>query len=188
MRAGGFTLIRAWIPAFAGMAGTGGMRGSRLRRGATEGGLIPGPIWPWLASFTPTVEAGNEANQGLVWHSAHSYAVGQPALVVALVGLVGVGRSGETFNSVAFGCISSHFPNPHPNPLPEGEGICMGDRDARFPPSRERRGPWRDEVCGHCSNQRGYGAMGSCRGFGDGTTSRTLNSYERTPANQLRGV
>ena len=53
------------------------------------------PVWPRLAL-------------------RHSYAVGQPALVVALVGLVGVGRSGETFNSVAFGCISSHFPNPHP--------------------------------------------------------------------------
>ena len=31
--------------------------------------------------------------------------------------------------------------HPHPNPLPEGEGIIHRGRDARFPPARERRGP-----------------------------------------------
>ena len=36
----------------------------------------------------------------------------------------GVAKSGETFNSVPFGSISFHsFPNPHPCPLPEGEGV-----------------------------------------------------------------
>ena len=36
---------------------------------------------------------------------------------------------------VAFRCFSRP-PNPHPDPLPEGEGIIQGDRIARFPPSR----------------------------------------------------
>ena len=48
------------------------------------------------------------------------------------------------------------------------DGACAGDGGG---------GAWRDEVCGHCSNQRGYGVRGNCRWFGDGTTSRTLNSY-----------
>ena len=32
------------------------------RLAGNDGGLNLGPIWPWLASFTPTVAAGNEAN------------------------------------------------------------------------------------------------------------------------------
>ena len=103
----GSTLILAWIPAFAGMTGTE-MRGSRLRRGATEGGLIPGPIWPWLASFTPTVEAGNGATLasfGTPVTRRHWASVASLWLCLASSG---VARSGETFNSVAFGCISLH--------------------------------------------------------------------------------
>ena len=38
-------------------------------------------------------------------------------------GRSGVRRSGESFNSVAFGCFPLH---PHPDPLPEGEGIIQG--------------------------------------------------------------
>ena len=64
----------------------------------------------------------------------------------------GVARSGETFNSVAFGCISLHsFPNPHPRPLPEGKGIT----------------PRVNDVWEQCSNQRGHGVRGSCRWFGE---------------------
>ena len=144
-------------------------RGSRLRGGRRRGG----EHWPDLALFTPSREVENEAGvASFGTPSTRTRWAGWPWLWPWLASS-GVARSGETFNSVAFGCISSHFPNPHPNPLPEGEGICR---------------PWRDEVYGHCSNQRGYGVSGSCRWFGDGATSRTLNSYGRTPANQLRGV
>ena len=81
---------------------------ARERRG---GGVSTGPNWPCLALFTPSREAEN----GAVWHSVVSFGtpptrtlVGQPALVVALFGLVGVGRSGETFNSVPFRSVSFH--------------------------------------------------------------------------------
>ena len=109
MRAGGFTLIRAWIPAFAGMTGTGD-RDARFppTQGATEGGLIPGPIWPCLASFTPTVEAGNEATVASFGPPVTRRHWASVASLWLCLASSGVARSGETFNSVAFGCISLH--------------------------------------------------------------------------------
>ena len=110
------------------------MRGSRLRRerrslsqGSDGWGLIPGPIWPCLASFTPTVEAGNGATVAsfgppLTRRHRASWLWLRPWLASS-----GVARRGETFKSVAFGCISLHS-------LSSTRG-----RDARFPPSRERR-------------------------------------------------
>ena len=47
-----------------------------------------------------------------------------------------VAGSGETFNSVAFSCISPAYPpNPHPDPLPEGEGMAyrVPDRGREVP-------------------------------------------------------
>ena len=54
--------------------------------GTTEGGLNLGPIWPWLASFTPTGEAGNGAGvasvgtplTGTHWASVTSAGLGWP--------------------------------------------------------------------------------------------------------------
>ena len=95
--------------------GEGMMPSARERRG----GVNPGPIWPCLASFTPNGEAENEATvasfgtpltgpAGPGWPRtrwAHrAFLWSRPWLASS-----GVARSGETFNSVAFGCISSHF-------------------------------------------------------------------------------
>ena len=95
-----------------------GMRGSRLH--GNDGGVNPGLIWPCLALFTPTVEAENEAGVASFGPPVtRRHWASWPWLASS-----GVAVSGETFNSVAFGCISSHSsPNPHPGPLPEGEGV-----------------------------------------------------------------
>ena len=112
-------------------------------------------------------------SRALVWHSVHSYAVGQPALVVALVGLVGVGRSGETFNSVAFGCISSHFPNPHPN-------LSQRARE-----SLRLRG---NDGCEQCSNQRGYGVVNNAANRIQGPfLEQTNEDWRATAAVNLDG-
>ena len=52
----------------------------------------------------------------------------------------GVAKLLIQLHSVAFGCIA-YPPNPHPDPLPEGEGTCRtGGRGCEVPPrSRERR-------------------------------------------------
>ena len=155
------------------------MRGSRLRRerrslrGSDEMELR-GSIWPCSASFTPNGEAENEATvvslgPPLTRTRRASVASWWPWLASS-----GVARSGETFNSVAFGCISFHSyrlrgpggsgmrgsrlrgndetphtrPNPHPGPLPEGEGI--------------------NDVCNQCRGWRCDGTMGSCRHVGVG--------------------
>ena len=122
-----------------------GMRGSRLRgnttgrnlfrvdeanaRGfpparGTAAGVSTGPIWPDLALFTPNGEGENEA--GVV-------SFGSPLTRTRCASMrprwsrlasPGVGGSDETFNSVSFSLIQSHsFPNPHPSPLPESEGV-----------------------------------------------------------------
>ena len=114
-----------------GSAGAG-MRGSRLHGNPScwpydphhnrrqTGGVNPGPIWPCLALFTPTVEVGMRPP----W----------PWLASS-----GVARSDETFKTVSFGLIPSHSSRrpglgvqPHP--------CIQGTGDASFPPSRERRG------------------------------------------------
>ena len=79
-----------------------------LSQGSDGWGLIPGPIWPCLASFTPTVEAGNGATVAsfgppLTRRHWASWLWLRPWLASS-----GVARRGETFKSVAFGCISLH--------------------------------------------------------------------------------
>ena len=117
-----------------------------------EGGVNPGPIWPCLALFTPTVEAGNEATVASFGTPfTRTRWASWPRLWPWLASS-GVARSGETFNSVAFGCISLHsFPNPHPALSERERGLRLRVND----------------VWEQCSNQRGYGVRGSCRWFGE---------------------
>ena len=65
-------------------------------------GLNPGPIWPCLASFTPTVEAGN----GTTVASSGTPLTRTRWASWPWLASLRVARSDETFNSVAFGCIS----------------------------------------------------------------------------------
>ena len=123
------------------------MRGSSSawkRPGGGGGGVNPGPIWPCLASFTPTTEAENEATVAsfgppltrMRWAS-------RPWLWPWLASLR-VARSGKTFNSVSFRLISSHSYRLR------GAGM----RGSRL---------HGNDVYGQCSNQRGYGVRGGCR-------------------------
>ena len=129
-----------------------GLWGARFppAQGTTKGGGVnPGPIWPCLASFTPTAEAGNEATVAsfgppltrMQWAC-------RPWLWPCLASLR-VARSGETFNSVPFGSISFHSYRLR------GAGM----RGSRL---------HGNDVYEQCSNQRGYGVRGSCRWFGVG--------------------
>ena len=120
------------------------------------GGVSTGPDWPCLALVTPTREAENEATAvSFGTPSTRTRWASRPwwwpwlALVTDPGVGLGVGRSGETFNSVAFGCISSHFPNP-----------LLTLQRARG--SDRLRG---NDGCEQCSSQRGYGVRGSCRWF-----------------------
>ena len=92
------------------------------------GGATPGPIWPCLASFTPSGEAGNGATVASFGTPlTRTRWASWPWLWPWLASLR-VARSGETFNSVAFGCISllscrlrgPGF-HPHPSLLPSRE-------------------------------------------------------------------
>ena len=64
-------------------------RGSDRLRGSDEEGVNPGPIWPCLALFTPSGEAGNEATMAsfgatltlTLSQRERGPAAGQPALV-----------------------------------------------------------------------------------------------------------
>ena len=87
-----------------------------------EGGVNPGPIWPCLALFTPSHEAGNEATVASFGTPfTPTWWAGRPWLRPWLASS-GVARSGETFNSVAFGCISLHFLSSEPSPSPRAKG------------------------------------------------------------------
>ena len=78
------------------------------------------PRWPHLAHR---------------WHTAHSWHWASMRPRRPRLASWGVARSGGPLiqlHLVAFGCISCR-PNPHPSPLPEGEGISprlRGDDDA----------------------------------------------------------
>ena len=148
----GSTLVSAWIPAFAGMTGRGqGCEVPRLRRerrtlsqGSDGWGLIPGPIWPCLASFTPTVEAGNGAT--VASFGPQLTRTRRPAWpCFDCGGLITSGQERQTFNSLPFPSISTH---------------CLSstrERDARFLPSRERRHGFAETT--HTTNVRAGGAM-----------------------------
>ena len=97
--------------------------------------MNPGPIWPCLASFTPSGEVENEA--GVVSFGialTRTRWASWPWLWPWLASS-GVPRSGETFNSVAFGCIWLHSCrlDPRPRPYPGGEGICPPSRGCEVP-------------------------------------------------------
>ena len=145
-----------------------------------------GLVYLWLI-------VGNEARAASFWHSAHSYAVGQPwpyfRLRWSRHEWSGVAKLLIRLHSVAFGCFS-YPPNPHPDPLPEGEGIIQGagmrgprlrgndghtypplrlvcaslsrtlDSSLRWNDGRFRRN---DACVDQCKGWRGDGAMGICR-------------------------
>ena len=118
-------------------------------------GLVFGPIWPCLASFTPSGEAENEAGVAsfgppLTRKHEAAVALWWPWLVSS-----GVRRSGKTFNPYHFRSF----------PIIPLVARWQWGRDARFPPSRERRGIRVNDACNHRRERKGYGAMGSCRWF-----------------------
>ena len=102
-----------------------------------EGGLILGPIWPRLASFTPSGEAGNEATVALFGPPITRTRWASRPWLWPWLASSGVARSGETFNSVAFGCISWHSYGAYIRVDTRGvryvadEPVDVGDRDGR---------------------------------------------------------
>ena len=121
-------------------------------------------------------------SRGLVWHSAHSYALGQRGLVVVLVGLVTSGQEWRTLNSVAFGCIWLHFlsSEPSPWPSPRGRGDLHG-AECEVPAFAGTTGCLCvNDACDQCTGWRGYGAMGSCRWVG-AWGSEGAGKENRTP-------
>ena len=97
---------------------------SQRARGSEHLGLkfqicgLFGSIWPRLLLAARLEMRPPWTRLAHRWHTAHSYHCASIRPRWPRLASSGVGRSGETFNSVAFGCISSHFPNPHPGPLP----------------------------------------------------------------------
>ncbi len=112
------------------------------RLAGNDGGVNPGPIWPCLASFTPSWEAGNEATLASFGTPLTPTRWAGVALLWPWLASSGVARSGKLlilFRFVPFRSISCR-PNPHPcldSSLRWNDGT--GGRDARFPSSRERR-------------------------------------------------
>ena len=142
-----------------------GMRGSRLH--GNDGGL-GGVSILWLhlallAPFTPSGEAGNVATVasfGTTLTPTHCASV---ALDVATVASLGVARSGETFNSVAFGCIWLHSlivdvgQGGTPIPAFSPRDLCVtapGGRSSSHPPARY--------ACGGHPHTPGSGAPPLC--------------------------
>ena len=84
--------------------------------------MSTGPIWPCLALFTPSCEAENEATAVSFgtpptrtrWASRPWWWPWLALVTDPGVGL-GVARSGETFNSLPFASISTHFPSFEPS-------------------------------------------------------------------------
>ena len=89
---------------------------ARLAGNLASGGISNwGLVWLNLASFTPSGEAGNEATVAsfgtlLTRRHCASVASWRPRLVSS-----GVAGSGETFNSLPFASISTHFPSSEPS-------------------------------------------------------------------------
>ena len=106
------------VPVFTGIPHVG--LTTHTTTGDRRRGVNPGPIWPCLALFTPTVEVGMRPP----W----------PWLASS-----GVARSDETFKTVSFGLIPSHSSRrpglgvqPHP--------CIQGTGDASFPRRRGTMG------------------------------------------------
>ena len=98
---------------------------SRERRG----GVNPGPIWPCLASFTPSGEAENGATVASFGTALTRTRWASWPWLWPWLALSRVARSGEIFSLVAFGCIWLLF-------LSSTRG-----RDASFPRRQEQRRP-----------------------------------------------
>ena len=168
----------------------------RLRgnvRGERFGGEISnmGLIWLCLASFTPSDEGENEAtvaSLGTPFTRTHCASMRPrwPRLASS-----GVARRGETFNSVAFGCIRLHsFPRTLILTLSQTPRGMRGSRlrgndvcDSTYVNNVAINGLWRN---GQLSSVWRWGATLTRRRAArfplaqdDGTTSRSLNSYSR---------
>ena len=103
-------------------------------------GVNPGLIWPCLALFTPSGEAGNEARVASFgppltrtrWASVASWWLWLASLRVA--------RSDETFKTLSFSLIWSHFLSSEPSSSPSPRGdFCitvLGGRSSSHPPAR----------------------------------------------------
>ena len=100
---------RTWMPAFAGMTETGGRDGT--------GGTLILRLLPGGEGTCPPRREPSRAHFKLGTSVASMASFGPLSYPPIGKGTSGVAGSGETFNLVAFGCISSHFPNPHPLPF-----------------------------------------------------------------------
>ena len=145
----GSTLVSAWIPAFAGMTGRGqGCEVPRLRRerrtlSQGSDGCQGVDSWTHLALF------GLVYSYGGGWKWGATVASFGPQLTRTrrpawpcfdCGGLITSGQERQTFNSLPFPSISTH---------------CLSStrgRDARFPPSRERRSGFAETT--HTTNVR----------------------------------
>ena len=156
------TLILTWIPAFAGMTGQGaGMRGSRLH------GNYGGAAIEWR-NFLIRFPFGSISFHSLssephprLLPSREEGAEGTPLPLLLVFGHFGhlshlcrarLFRSAQEWGPPIPWPDMARFGPIHlwprelgcatltPAPLPEGEGMDTRSRDARFPPSRERRG------------------------------------------------
>ena len=83
-------------------------KGSEPSLETTGGGELLDPIWPCLASFTPSGEAGNGATVASFGTPLTRTRWASRPWLWPWLASSGVVRSGITFNSVAFGCISFH--------------------------------------------------------------------------------
>ena len=74
----------------------------------SDGGSNFGPIWPWLAGFTPSREAENEASVASFGTPFTRTRWAGVALLPIAAASLRVAKSGETFKTVSFGLIWSH--------------------------------------------------------------------------------
>ena len=111
-----------------------------------------------LAPFTPSGEAGNVATVASFGPTLTPTHCASVALDVATVASLGVARSGETFKTVSFSLIRSHFISSEPSSaLPPGGDFCVtapGGRSSSHPPARY--------ACGGHPHTPGSGASPLC--------------------------
>ena len=157
--------------------------------------MNPGPIWPCLALFTPTVEAGNGATVASFGPPLTRRRWASRPWLWPWLASAGVARSGETFNSVAFGCIQLHFPFSEPSSAEAS--AKTGTSDTTLPPLRPVCAPlsrtldsslrWNDGV--QCRGWCSYGAMGSCRlGWAVRLRWRDLRAVREPPLHPNMGA
>ena len=156
--------------------------------------MNPGPIWPCLALFTPSWEAGNGATVASFGPPLTRRLWASRPWLWPRVASLEVARSGETFNSVAFGCIQLHFPFSEPSS--SEASAKTGTSHTTLPPLHPVCAPlsrtldsslrWNDggvrgnDVCDQCKGWGSDGAMGSCRLVA--ALTLTLSQRARGPA------